>query len=170
MHLYLPEKYRSPISDTHLFAIWSLPYFSVSAHLCASHPFNCKCSVYCRLSAMISALCLPSMTVSPKCGVVWFIMNEVNQSFIFWILLRNYSLIDCAHRANTHQEVFYCRPHPRLPSSHGLSSHLDLHLTACSKRLIDVCSMLFSTKSAHLIKPHQWCCFYHPYSDGEARF
>jgi hypothetical protein len=23
-----------------------------------------------------------------KCGVAWFIMNELNQSFIFWILLR----------------------------------------------------------------------------------
>ena len=24
----------------------------------------------------------------PKCGVDWFIMNKLNQSFIFWILLR----------------------------------------------------------------------------------
>jgi hypothetical protein len=49
-------KYRS-LFDTHMFAIRSLPFFFfVPAHSCASHPFNCKCSVYRRLSAMITAL------------------------------------------------------------------------------------------------------------------
>jgi len=123
MHVYLPEKYRFPNSNAHLLAIRSLPFFSVPAHSGASHPFNCKCNVYYRLSILISALvCLPNMTVPPKCGVVWFIMNELNQSFIFWTLLRNCSLIDCVHCANTHQEVFYYQPHPRLPISHELSS------------------------------------------------
>jgi hypothetical protein len=59
-----------------------------------------------------------------------------------------------------------------------LLCHSDLHPILCSKKLIVVCLVFFLNKffSAHLIKlwkemswPHQWCCFYLPYSCGEVR-
>jgi hypothetical protein len=57
IHASLPGlKYRSPLFDALLFAIRNLPCFSVPAHLCASHPFNCKCSAYRRLSLMTTTL------------------------------------------------------------------------------------------------------------------
>jgi hypothetical protein len=70
MHASLVWNIGPPLFDAPLFAIRSLPCFSVPSHSCASHPFNFKCSVYRRLSAMITALvayqawpCPPSLVL-----------------------------------------------------------------------------------------------------------
>jgi hypothetical protein len=76
----------------------------------------------------------------------------------------NYPLIDCVHRANTHQD---CQPVMNLPlvetypssicghpPSWRLSSHSNMHLILCCKRLIVVCSMFFSMDSSQPIKSY----------------
>jgi hypothetical protein len=60
MHPYLIINMGPPFLMFHrhrvpLFAIQSLlRYFNVLAHSCASHPLNCKCSAYPKLSLMIT--------------------------------------------------------------------------------------------------------------------
>ena len=111
---------------------------------------------------MIIALVVYQALSCPKCGVAWFIMKELNKSFISWILsrivlwlvvcilptpikivnqswtclkLKQYSSSICYHQ-----------------SSWKLSSCPDMHLITCSTKLIVVSLMFFSMDFSHLVK------------------
>jgi len=111
---------------------------------------------------MIIALVVYQALSCPKCGVAWFIMKELNKSFISWILsrivlwlvvcilptpikivnqswtclkLKQYSSSICYHQ-----------------SSWKLSSRPDMHLIACSTKLIVVSLMFFSMDFSHLVE------------------
>ena len=57
MHVYLLEKYRSPPLLTLICLLFeAFLVFSMLAHSCVNHPFNCKCSVYHKLPVMITIL------------------------------------------------------------------------------------------------------------------
>jgi hypothetical protein len=99
---------------------------------------------------------------APKCGVAWFIMNELNWSFTFWITLRIVlSLIvrivptpikivnqswTCLKLKQYSSSICYHQ------SSLKLSSHPDMHLIACSTRLIVISSMFFSMDFPHFVE------------------
>ena len=59
---------------------------------------------------------------APKCGVTWFIMNELNQSFIFWILLRIVLLLIVCIVPTLIKRFSICRSPSRLPISRELAS------------------------------------------------
>jgi len=99
MHSYLVLKYRPPSSMLHHYKVSSKDFFVFLIHrLFRVLAFHSIVSVvpipgypwWLLLSLFIKYDC------APKCGVAWFIMNQLNQSFIFWILLRIVlSLIMC---------------------------------------------------------------------------
>jgi hypothetical protein len=106
-----------------------------------------------------------------KCGVAWFIMKELNKSFIsrilsrlvLWLvvcilsipikrfsnfdLLLDFQLTTNLLPVGTYpSSIFYHQP------SWKLSSRPDIHLIACSKSLLVVCSVFFSMDSFQLVK------------------
>jgi len=98
------HRYRVP-----LFAFQSLLcFFNVLAHSCGSHLLSYKCSAYLRLSKMITALAVYQAWLCPQ---VWCCLIH-HEEFYLLDSLENYSLIDCAHHANTHQD---CQPVMNLP-------------------------------------------------------
>jgi hypothetical protein len=120
MHVYLPEKYRFPISDAHLLAIRSLPCFSVLAHSCANHPFNCKCSVYRRLSTLLSALvayqiwpCPPSVVLFDSSWMSLSNHSSPEKLFSHWL---------CASCQHSSKGFLLSTSSLDLPNSYELAS------------------------------------------------
>jgi len=124
------------------------------------------------------------------CPQVWCCLIH-HEGFSLLDSSENYPLIICGHLANTHQDyqsVMNLPPIETYPSSicgHQPSWNCqviqtcmsNMHLVACSKKLIIVCSMFLLNKffSAHLIRlwkemhwNYQWS-IYHPYLCGEVR-
>jgi len=62
--------------------------FHVLAHSYASHPLSCKSRAYPGSPRWLLLSLFIKHECAPKCGVAWFITNELNRSFIFWIILR----------------------------------------------------------------------------------
>jgi hypothetical protein len=172
------HRYRVP-----LFANQSLLCSShVLAHSCASLPIKCKCSAHLGLSSTVTALVVYQAWLCPQvwCCLIhsWRILSWILLRIILWLVvcfmptpimivnqswtclkLKQYSSSICYHQ-----------------SSWKLSSHLGMHLIACSTKahgcMLNV--LLNRFLSALLIRlwkemswPYQWCCFYHPYSYGE---
>jgi hypothetical protein len=166
-----------------LFAFQSfIGSFDVLAHSCASLPLKCKCSAHLGLSSTVTALVVYQAWLCPQvwCCLIhsWRILSWILLRIILWLVvcfmptpimivnqswtclkLKQYSSSICYHQ-----------------SSWKISSHLDIHLIPCSKRLIVVSSMLFSMDSSQLVKSvHERKCVgiindvHHPYSCGEVR-
>jgi len=111
MHASLPDvKYRSPLLMIHrhrvpLFAFQSfICSFDALAHSCDSHHSDVSVVPILGCPRQLLLSLFIKLDSAPKCGVTWFIMNELNLSFIFLDYLENCSLIDFAHRANTYQD------------------------------------------------------------------
>jgi len=164
-----------------------VPLFIFQSFLFAFHALAHSCSSHDSVVSAVPILgCLRRLLLSlfvkldyaPKCGVAWFIMKN----FLSWILLRIILWL-VVHHANTHQDgqsVMNLPPVETYPSSMlssafiELPSHPDMHLIACSKRLIVVSSMFFSMDSSQLVKSNRKkkCIgiindVHHPYSCGE---
>jgi hypothetical protein len=92
MHVLLPSlEYKPPSLMLHhhrvsLFVIQSLLYFSYSpahsSYLYANPPLKCKSNAHPGLFTMIIAFIVRQAWPCPKCDVTWFIMKELNKSFI----------------------------------------------------------------------------------------
>ena len=119
---------------------------------------------------------------APKCGVACSTYERFSPGF-FWELSSDWL---CAPRQHpswlsiSHELASSWNKYSSSicyhQSSWKLSSHLGMHLIACSTKahgcILNV--LLNRFLSALLIRlwkemsrPHQWCCFYHPYSYGE---
>ena len=85
-------------------------------------------------------------------------------------------LLDCQSVMNLPQLKQYSSSIYYHQSSLKLSNHPDMHLIACSTKahgcmlsvlLNRFISVLLIKLWKEMSRPHQWCCFYHPYSCGE---
>jgi len=187
MHVSLPDlKYRSPplwwfivlgclcLHSKALFVLsmhWLIHVIAIHSAVSAVPILGCLRRLLLLLSIKLDS--------APKCGVVWFILKD----FLSWILLRiilwlvvcimstpikmvNQSWT-CLQLKHTLQ-VCYHQP------SWKLSSHPDMDLIPCHKRLFVAFPMLFSMNSSWLVKSaykKKWFGIindvHHPYSCSE---
>ena len=105
---------------------------------------------------MITALVVYQAWLCPQ---VWCCLIH-HEGFSLLDSSKNYLLIGCVHHANTHQDGQSVMNLPpvetilfKLSSVFiELSSHPDMDLIPCSKRLIVVCSMFFLMDFSQLVK------------------
>jgi hypothetical protein len=146
-----------------LFAFQSfIGSFDALAHSCASHPLSCKCSAHPGLSSTVTALVVYQAWLCPQVRCCLIHHEDLNRSFILCIILRivlslivrivpTPSRLSISHKLASSWNKYsssLCY-HQSLWKS---SSRPDMHLIACSERLIVVCSMFFLMDSSRLVK------------------
>jgi hypothetical protein len=146
-----------------LFAFQSfIGSFDALAHSCASHPLSCKCSAHPGLSSTVTALVVYQAWLCPQVRCCLIHHEDLNRSFILCIILRivlslivrimpTPSRLSISHKLASSWNKYsssLCY-HQSLWKS---SSRPDMHLIACSERVIVICSMLFLMDSSQLVK------------------